>query len=76
LERPMTAATTESDAVNPCYCPNCQRIFHQAPADYLCPADRAPLIDAGDELPTKLPMLMQVGLGVVGAAVLCTGLLV
>jgi hypothetical protein len=72
----MADVTVDNSAVNPCYCPNCQRIFHHVPADYLCPVDRAPLIDAGEDLPTKMPMLLQMGLGVVSAAVLCTGLLV
>ncbi len=72
----MADQKTASNDVNPCYCPQCQRIFSVAPEDYQCPVDRAPLIDAGEEIPTKLPVMLQVGLGVVSAAVLCSGLLV
>jgi len=76
LESPMAGNTAEKSVVNPCYCPQCQRIFPKAPEDYQCPVDRSPLIDAGDEIPTKVPVMLQVGLGVVTAAVLCSGLLV
>ena len=72
----MASTNAETATNNPCYCPQCQRIFSVPPEDYQCPVDRSPLIDAGEELPTKLPVLLQVGLGVVSAAVLCSGLLV